>query len=491
MNRVLPAEPYETFEQYRAAGGGAGITAALSVSPGTVIDEVVASGLRGRGGAGFPTGIKWRTVRSFASPLLHTTIVVNAAEGEPGTFKDRTILRYNPYAVIEGALVAAYALDAKSIVIATKAAFDLELARLRHALDEVAAAGWMRDVAIQIVEGPSEYLFGEETALLEVVDGRPPFPRIAPPFRHGVVEVVTSSAEADPVSGLPASIQMAELDGQSIAPPVLVNNVETLANVPAILARGAAWFRELGTPESPGTIVCTLTGAVQHPGVVEVPMGTTLREVIEVAGGVQPGRTLRAVMVGVSSAVITPEHLDTELSYESMASIGSGLGSAGFIVLGDDASPIAVAAGVARFLAIESCGQCTHCKQDGADIAGLLSTLGRGDGSPRDLDTLHLRLGTVADGARCSLASQQQTVVGSLLTTFATHVQESLTPGTLPAEDYLVAALVDIDEHGAIVDRTFAGKQPDWTYDLHGGNLTPVDRMRDQRTDTVGTPVER
>ena len=189
-NRVLPSEPYGSIAEYVAAGGGKGLAAARAVDAETVIGELTASGLRGRGGAGFPTGVKWRTIKSFASPLLATSVVVNAAEGEPGTFKDRTIIRANPYAVIEGALIAAWAMEAKSVVIATKAAFGEEIARLQSAIAEVGSAGWSGDVEIRVADGPAEYLFGEETALLEVLDGRPPFPRIAPPFRQGIVEVV-------------------------------------------------------------------------------------------------------------------------------------------------------------------------------------------------------------------------------------------------------------------------------------------------------------
>ena len=169
--------------------------------------------------------------------------MVNAAEGEPGTFKDRSIIRANPYAVIEGALIGARVMDAKSVVIATKETFTDEVARLREAIAEVGAAGWLGDIDIQIVEGPSEYLYGEETALLEVIDGRPPFPRIAPPFRRGVVEVVKTEGDADSGSGLAADVQMAGTEDDSAAPPVLVNNVETMANVPAIIAKGAAWFK--------------------------------------------------------------------------------------------------------------------------------------------------------------------------------------------------------------------------------------------------------
>src|SRR4249919_1950184 len=161
--RVLPAEPYTSLSAYVAAGGGEGLAAARAVSPDTIIEELAASGLRGRGGAGFPTGVKWRTIRSFASPVLLTSIVVNAAEGEPGTYKDRAIIQANPYAVIEGALIAARAMESRSVVIATKAAFTDEVARLRAAVGEISAAGWLGEVDVRIVEGPAEYLYGEET----------------------------------------------------------------------------------------------------------------------------------------------------------------------------------------------------------------------------------------------------------------------------------------------------------------------------------------
>jgi NADH:ubiquinone oxidoreductase subunit F (NADH-binding) len=490
MNRVLPLQPYESLDGYIAVGGGEGLTAARAVEPETIIEELAASGLRGRGGAGFPTGVKWRTIKSFASPLLRTTVVVNAAEGEPGTFKDRTIIRANPYAVIEGALIAARAMDASSIVIATKETFVDEISRLRAAISEVSSAGWLGDVEIRVVEGPSEYLYGEETALLEVLDDRPPFPRIAPPYRRGIVEVVESEEDAESGSGLPANVQMAATDDASPAPPVLVNNVETMANVPAIIARGAAWFRSLGTPKSPGTIACTVTGEVRHPGVVEVAMGTTLGDLIDKAGGLIPGQNVLAVLVGVSSAALTPAQLDTPLTYEAMAAIGSGLGSAGYIVVADNTDPVGLAAGVSRFLAIESCGQCTPCKQDGLEIARLLEAASGGEGTPEGLATIRERLTTVADGARCSLATQHQVVVGGLLSAFDRKVSAQFEPGATPVEIHLVSPLVDIGEKGATVDTSFAGKQPDWTYDEVDSGKTPVERFTDHRADADDEDVK-
>jgi NADH:ubiquinone oxidoreductase subunit F (NADH-binding) len=258
----------------------------------------------------------------------------------------------------EGALIAAVVLEASSIIIAIKARFETQLRRLREAINECVAAGWSDRVEIRIVEGPSEYLFGEETALLEVIDGRPPFPRIAPPYRRGAVEVVASDDDTVSGSGLAATVMMAGPETDTAAPPTLVNNVETMANVPAVVAYGAGWFRMVGT--SPGTVVCTVTGSVQRPGVGEVPMGTLLNDVIEqVGGGLQPDRQLKAVMVGVSGSVVGPHQLATPLTHEAMAGIGSSLGSGGYIVVADDQSAVWVAAGVSRFLAIESCGQCT------------------------------------------------------------------------------------------------------------------------------------
>lgn len=483
-SRVLPAEPYASLDSYLAAGGGRGLEAALAVEPDIIIEELVASGLRGRGGAGFPTGVKWRTIKSFASPVLRTSVVVNAAEGEPGTFKDRTILRANPYAVLEGAVIAARAVDAGSITIATKARFDEEIRCLRRAISEMTAAGMVDDVEIDVVEGPSEYLYGEETALLEVIDGRPPFPRVAPPYRRGIDEVVESDADVDSGSGLPANVEMAATDESSAAPPVLVNNVETMANVPAIIVRGAAWFRSVGTEKSPGTIVCTITGDVKHPGVVEVPMGTSLGEAIEmISEGPLPERRIKAVLVGVSSAVLTPAQLDVELSYEGMAKLGSGLGSAGYMVIDDATDAVSVAAGVSRFLAVESCGQCTPCKQDGLEISAKLAAMAAGSGEARDLDTIRTRLGTVVDGARCSLAAQHQAVVGSLLSAFEAEFTKQCQPDVTPVEVRLVSALVDVTSEGARFDETFPGKQPDWTYDDIDSGKSPVERFTDHRAE--------
>jgi NADH:ubiquinone oxidoreductase subunit F (NADH-binding) len=483
IERVLPAEPVPDLAAYidRYEGGRA-LEVVTKVPVSALLDELDASGLRGRGGAGFPTGRKWRTILESRSDELAATVVVNGAEGEPGTFKDRAILRANPYHVIEGALMAARVVGADTVIVALKASFTEELGRVRRAVDEVIAAGGCEGIDLKVLEGPGEYLFGEETALLEVIDGRAPLPRIAPPYRRGVDELVEDVGDVDSGSGLAAPIEMAsEVQGNPV-PPTLVDNVETLANVPMLALKGAEWFREVGTAESPGTIVCTITGRVERPGVGEVALGTTLREAIAaIGGGPLAGHEISAVLPGVSSAFIPPEALDTPLTYETLAAIGSGLGSAGFVVLDDTDDLVAAAAGVSRFLAIESCGQCTACKQDGLVMSELLSQLGRSQADEHDLEALMHRCTTVTDGARCNLAQQQQVVVSGVLRRWGGLVADHVAGTAAPRGPLIVAELLDLDDGDAVIDLRHEDKQPDWTYDERDSGMSPADRLADHR----------
>ena len=476
VHRILYPEPIESLEGYLKARGGRGLDALADLGPSDVIAILDDAGLRGRGGAGFPTGRKWRTILDARAPHASSSVVVNGAEGEPGTFKDRTIFRNDPYQVIEGAVIAAHVVGADEIVFGLKAAFGPELARLRAAISEVTEAGWLDGLTVRVVEGPDEYLYGEETALLEVADGRYPFPRIAPPFRRGLHEEAADGGTPgdERETGLSADIEMV---GAGEATPALVENVETLANVAHILARGASWYRTEGTDESPGTIVCTVTGAVERAGVGEVIMGTPLREVLEAIGGPPDSGRYKAVLVGVSNTVITEDQLDAPVSYEGLAAIGSGLGSAGFIVYDDAADMAGLAAGVASFLATESCGQCRPCKVDGLRIAELLEGVAASQGEVRDLDEVRVRLGTVADGARCFLATQQQIAVGSLLDRFPDELTahaEKRVAGVAPT---LVAELRDISEAVAVWDERHRDKQPDWSYDAVWSGKAPVERF--------------
>jgi NADH:ubiquinone oxidoreductase subunit F (NADH-binding) len=452
------------------------------MAPAAVIEAIAASGLQGRGGAGFSAGRKWRAVVANSTPGIPATVVVNAAEGEPGSFKDRSIIRTDPYLLLEGALIAAHAVGADSVIVATKRAFTTENARLRAAIGELRDAGWAGDVDVTVFDGPSEYLYGEETALLEAIDGRPPFPRIAPPYRHGVEEVFEDPAEADAEIGTAAGVELAGPTSESVAPPTLASNVETLSNVPGIVARGPEWFRELGTDSSPGTVVCTVSGSTNRHGVGEFAMGTPLREVIDgVGGGARAGREIVAVMSGVANALVPAKLLDLPLGYSEMRDAGTGLGAAGFIVFDDSDDLVAVAAGVARFLAVESCGQCASCKQDGLALAARLASIVRSEGDDHMFAEVGSLLDTVADGARCNLATQQQVVVGSILSLFPDAVRAHVEREAPTVEPIPITSIVDIRDGRAVLDQHEAAKQADWTYDPVDSGKWPADRLDDPR----------
>jgi NADH-quinone oxidoreductase subunit F len=476
--RVLASRPVPSLAEYEKAGGGQGLEAAVRLGVDGVIDEVVASGLRGRGGAGFPTGRKWATVASNLSPVEPATVVVNAAEGEPGSFKDRAIVRTDPYRVLEGALIAAFTVGADHVIIAVKETFSREAARLRDAIAEVHGAGWATDVDLSVFEGPPEYLYGEETALLEAIDGRGPFPRVSPPYRHGAEEF---GAEPAPSA---AQVEMAAPDDLTDAPPTLVNNVETMANVPGILAQGAEWFRSVGTDESPGTIVCTVTGQTARHGFAEVAMGTPLRDVIDtVGGGAIPGRRLVAAMSGVANSLVPADLFDTPVSYEGMQAIGTGLGAGGFIVFDDTTDFVAVAAGVSRFLGIESCGQCVPCKQDGLELSALLARMARDEANELDVVELDKRLRTVSESARCNLALQHQIVVESIRRLFPAETHARTSADAPAVQPELIAAIVDIDDGQAVLDESHRRKQPDWSYDATDSGKWPATRFEHRTTE--------
>lgn len=458
LSRVLPDRPVTDLDAYEAAGGGLGLAAAAETSPTGIIDVIERSGLRGRGGAGFPTGTKWRSVASGGAEAGTRFVVVNGAEGEPGTFKDRPLLRRDPYRVLEGALIAAVAIDASRVYVALKASFRAEVAAVTRAAAELQEAEWAPSIAIELVEGPEEYLFGEEKGLLEVIEGREPLPRNLPPFLHGLFA-------PQPSIGWEASGRTGTSSAPAASNPTLVNNVETFANVPRILTEGPDWFRSLGTDESPGSVLCTVSGDTIRAGVVEVAMGTPLATVLEgVGGGVGSGRRIKAVLSGVSNPVLTGEHLDTPLTYEHFAAIGSGLGAAGFLVFDDSRDMTGVAREVSRFLAVESCGQCPPCKLGSEAVTERLDTLLADGGTHEDLDGLRAQLEKVTDANRCYLGRQEQLVVSSLLEAFPEDLALNLTGvQTQPAPP--ITKIVDIDDGVAVLDERQALKQPDWSYE--------------------------
>jgi len=474
--RVLDLEPVVDLADHLSRSGGASALAvAASTDPIDLIGAVADAGLRGRGGAGFPTGVKWQTVADSRSVREPTAVIVNAAEGEPGTFKDRAILRANPYRVLEGALIAARAVGAPEVVVALKASFEQERALVQHAIDELSAAG-IGDVTMRICLGPASYLFGEESAMLEVVEGRQPFPRVTPPYRRGLDEGASGAGNSA------ATVALAGTGGTAEA-PALVDNVETLANVPGIILDGPGWFREIGTTDSPGSIVCTITGDTQHHGVGEFAMGTPLWDIIEeLGGGPRVGRTLIAAVSGTANAVLEASQFTTALTYEAMAAAGSGLGSAGFMVIDDSTDLVAFAQGIAHFLAVESCGQCLPCKDDGIGIARLLAEVCSASGDAHTLAELERHFTTVGDGARCGLALQQSRCVQSLVTLAAETVERHLARSIEPAEPLLIAPIVDLVDGTATIDTTYARKQPDWSFDATDSGKPPAELY-------VNTPV--
>jgi NADH:ubiquinone oxidoreductase subunit F (NADH-binding) len=439
---LLPGQAIESLAAYVDAGGLAGLERALAIGPAAVVEEIRASGLRGRGGAGFPTGVKWASVAEGAAGGLTTYAVCNAAEGEPGTFKDRTLMARNPYQVLEGLLVAAYAVGAERAYVAVKERFHTEVGRLVDARDELADAGWRGAAELRVVPGPDEYLFGEEKAMLEVIEGKLPLPRILPPYQIGLFATMTSPN------------------------PTVVNNVETLANVPRILARGAQAFRAVGTEESPGTMLFTAVGDVANPGVYELPLGTPLRTLLCDIAGADAAR-IKAVYSGTSNTVITPDLLDLPMDFDSFAEAGTGLGSGGFVVYDSSRCIVQVTATLARFLAIESCGQCLACKLGTAEIHDRLARLVAGEGTATDIEEIRKRTDTVTDQNRCYLPVGAALLVRSTLEAFGEEFRARVGSPSPAGRAVGVPKIVALDEDTGDVafDPDYDRKRGDWSYE--------------------------
>lgn len=441
--RILTDEtPVTSLAEYRDRGGGKALDTALKSNPADVIAIIRNSGLRGRGGGGFPTSIKWDGLRR--SDASRKFVCANGAEGEPGTFKDRYLMRHNPFQILEGLAIAAEIVSAERVFIVLKKSFTPEIAAVQHALDE------LKDVAavagkIELVLGSDEYLLGEEKALLEVIEGGLPLPRLLPPYLHGLFAGALGGPEGN---------------------PTVVNNVETLAHVPQIITNGPDWFRGFGTQDTPGTMIFTISGDVNQPLVREFPLGVTLRELIyESAGGLGAGRSLKAIFSGVANAVITPEKLDIPLSFDRMKEAGSGLGSAGFIVYDDTACMVDVAYQFSKFLHVESCNQCPPCKMGSREITRDLRHLLDGEADSRVIDDiLHIATWT-PNGARCFLASEESIVVPSIVRAFLDDFGAHIEDRCQLRHNLTLPKLVDFSESaGFTYDESYARKRPDWTY---------------------------
>lgn len=440
--RIVPETPVTSIEEYAGQGGGQALAAAFSMPREEIVAVVKRSGLRGRGGAGFPTGVKWGGLLAEAAAVKY--FCCNAAEGEPGTFKDRFLIRRNPYRLVEGVAIGAHATGATAAFIGLKARFEQEAALLGKAIAQMESAGLLGDIHVELRLGPDEYLFGEERALLEVIEGREPMPRVLPPYMQGIF--------ATPEGHYPAA----------------VNNAETLVNVPLILLNGPEWFREAGTEKSPGTMVFTLVGDVRRPGVYELPLGTPLSTLLhEVGGGPHEGRELKAVLSGASHPVLTPAHFDTPMDFDSLAETGAGLGSAGFVVYDDTACMVKVARAFSRFLSVESCGQCNPCKIEGLKITDVLGRIDGGEGSEGDVEQIMRSCRTVTDGQRCYVPTAHSFLVQSIVRIFVGELAAHLEHGCPFEREIELPKIVDFDEETGTftLDEHYRLKRADWTYE--------------------------
>ena len=385
-----------SLDEYLAGQGYLGLADALAMSPDSVIALALDAGLLGRGGAYFPAARKWQAARRVGSARRH--LVVNAEEGEPGVFKDRHLMEGNPHRIIEGAVIAAYAAGAGNVVIYINAEADLSADRMTAALEVARTAGLVGDdvlgsgfdCAVAIRRGAGGYVCGEETTLLNTVEGRRREPRLRPPF---------------------------PTDAGLYGEPTVINNAETLANLPAILRGGVRRFASVGLNEARGTRLVSLSGAVRRPGLAEVPMGTTVREVIELAGGGVPeGSSIGfAAVGGPSSGLLPASELDVPLRPGMLHPSGVVMGAGGITVFDDRASPAEVAARLSRYNAAESCGKCTPCREGTPRIAEALGRIAAGDGKGSDVRDLQDLAEIVGAASLCGLGQMAGNPVTSLL----------------------------------------------------------------------------
>jgi NADH-quinone oxidoreductase subunit F len=381
--------------------------------PEEVIEEIKMSGLRGRGGAGFPTGLKWELGRK--APGTTKYIVCNADEGDPGAFMDRAVIEGNPHSVIEGMIIGAYALCAHDGYVYIRAEYPLAVERLKRALAQARERGYLGkkifgtefDLDIKIKLGAGAFVCGEETALIASIEGQRGTPRAKPPF---------------PVNrGLWQK-------------PTVINNVETLANIPYIIRRGCQWYASYGTERSRGTKVFALTGKIKNPGLIEIPMGITLREIIEdIGGGIESGKPLKAIQTGgPSGGCIPAEKLDMNVDYESLAKVGSIVGSGGMIVLDQDDCMVNMAQYFIQFTQTESCGKCVPCRVGTKRLLETLNRITTGHGRANDIERLEKLSAGIKATALCGLG---QTAPNPILSTiryfreeFETHIRDKKCP---------------------------------------------------------------
>ncbi len=422
--------------EYERVGGYASLRKALDMGPEKVIDELLASGLRGRGGAGFPMGRKASFLPKPEQTSKPIYLAVNADESEPGTFKDREIMFRLPHMVIEGVLIASYAIQATAAFIYIRGEYLTEYEVMRAALEEAHSRGLVGAnilgsgfaVSVVLHRGAGAYICGEETGLLESLEGRRGQPRTKPPFPA--------------IAGLYAA-------------PTLINNVETLATVPRILEIGGERYAQLGVENSSGTRLFSLSGNVARPGNYELELGTSLRELIyDIGGGVPEGRALKAVIPGGSSVpVLTAAEIDTSLDFDSMAKAGSMLGSGAVIVIDDRCCMVQLGLRVAQFYMHESCGKCTPCREGVRWMVNILERIEQGEASQNELDLLLDVCDRILGKCLCPLGDAAAMPVASYVARFREEYQQHLDESGCPFQgaSSLEGVLAPVDQHHAHV----------------------------------------
>ncbi|MEN8686544.1 MAG: NADH-quinone oxidoreductase subunit NuoF [Desulfuromonadales bacterium] len=408
--------PGETvlLPEYEKSGGYQGLRDAMQMPPSQVCDVIKASALRGRGGAGFPTGIKWSFFPADAPGEKY--LVCNGDEMEPGTYKDRQLLLADPHQLVEGMVIAAYAMQTPVGYIFLRYAYEDCAQRVERAIDEAVAAGYLGknilgsgfSLELHVHRSAGRYILGEETALLNGLEGRRPNPRSKPPFPAQ--------------SGL-------------FGKPTNVNNVETLANVPHILANGVMWFHDLAlNPESAGTKLFGLSGHLNRPECFELPLGITLREVVEeVGGGVRGGKKFKACLPGgASTPYLTAEHLDLMMDFDPLEAVNSRLGTAGVTVFDEDTCMVAVTRNLNQFFARESCGWCTPCRDGLATVSWLLDRIEFGRATMDDLAMFKDQVRNISGRSFCALAEGAMGPVEALLRLFEDEIVDHIKRGGCP-----------------------------------------------------------
>ncbi len=378
------------------------------MNPEQILDEVKKANLRGRGGAGFPAGVKWGFVPDVDKPKY---LCVNADEGEPGTFKDRYIMSHDPHLLIEGIIITSFCVGIHQSFIYIRGEYEAVALRLEQAISEAYEKGFLGrniletgfDLDVTVHRGAGAYICGEETGLLESLEGKRGHPRLKPPF--------------------PASIGLFQC-------PTVINNVETLSNVPAIILKGADWFCQQGLPKDGGTRIFGVSGMVKNPGAYELPLGTSLRDIIfKHAGGMKQGKTLKAVIPGgMSAPILRADEIDIKMDFDSLVEAKSMLGSAAIIVIDEETPILEVLKAVAKFYSHESCGQCTPCRIGTSWINKIVERLVQGKGKKEDLDAIQRLANNILGKTLCPLGDAAAMPISSIVEKFNKELESSLSP---------------------------------------------------------------